>query len=245
MAEQMARSSDRLQTRVLGRDQTLEGTLRVTTTPMLASHLLMPDIAAFTALYPDVEIDLIASDWPANLTNREADVAIRVVYDAGTLPLNLHALKGPDVLGGVYLSRELLAAWSSEAPRPLPWVLKPYDGFPSWAREGAIPLPKIGLRVSDAGAHIAAVRQGLGVTTLPCFVGDADPALARAPGSGMHRHGSIHLLSQGETRSTRRVRLFIDFIAERLAGYGDLLEQIPFSLHRSRRLRSSWRTRRG
>lgn len=30
----------------------------------------------------------------ANLTNREADVAIRVVYDRKTLPLNLHGLKG-------------------------------------------------------------------------------------------------------------------------------------------------------
>ena len=222
-AEQMDGASHRLEALVLGRDQALAGVLRVTMTPMLATHLLMPDIAAFLALYPDVEVDLLTSDAPANLTNREADVAIRVVYDPGTLPLNLHGLKGPDLFGGVYLSRDLLGAWTQEVLRPLPWILKPYDGMPDWALGGSIALGSTTLRVADAGAHIAAVRQGLGITTLPCFVGDADPSLARVPGSGVHRHGALHLLAQGETRSTRRVRSFVDFIAGRLAGHADLL----------------------
>ena len=223
MAEQMDSSSHRLEALVRGRDQTLDGVLCVTMTPMLATHLLMPDLAEFVALYPDVEVDLLSSDGSANLTNREADVAIRVVYDPGTLPQNLHALKGPDLFGGVYLSRDLLAAWADEAPRPMPWLLKPYDGIPDWAHEGRIALGKTVLRVSDAGAHIDAARQGLGVTTLPCFVGDPDPSLARVPGSGVHRHGTLHLLTQGETRSTRRVRVFVDFIAGRLTAHADLL----------------------
>ena len=38
-----------------------------------------------------------AYDEPVNLTNREADVAIRVVYDRNALPLNLHGLKEPEL----------------------------------------------------------------------------------------------------------------------------------------------------
>ena len=223
MAEQMDSSSHRLEALVLGRDQTLQGNLRVTMTPMLATHLLMPAIAEFMSLYPEVELDLLASDEPANLTNREADVAIRVVYDPATLPMNLHGLKGPDLFGGVYLSRDLLAAWAERAPQPLRWILKPFDGIPDWAHGESIPVGKTGLRVTDAGAHIAALRQGLGISTLPCFVGDADPALTRAPGAGVHRHGSLYLLTQGETRGSRRVRLFVEFIASRLAGHAELL----------------------
>ena len=223
MAEQMAGSSHRLEASVLGRDQTLEGTLRITVTPMLASHLLMPDLAEFMARYPDIEIDLLSSDEPANLTNREADVAVRVVYDPGALPQNLHALKGPDLFGGVYLSRDLLASRPVGEPRPLGWILKPFDGIPDWAHGGAIPVGRVGLRVMEAGSHIAAVRQGLGATALPCFVGDADPTLARVPGTGVHRHGSIYLLTQGEARGSRRVRLFVEFIAGRLAGHSELL----------------------
>jgi DNA-binding transcriptional LysR family regulator len=77
-------------------------------------------------------------------------------------------------------------------------------------------------RTNDAGAHIAAVRQGLGMSALPCFVGDADPQLARVPGTRLHKHGTLWLLTQGETRRTKRVQLFIEFISRRLAGYAEL-----------------------
>jgi hypothetical protein len=50
------------------------------------------DFADFARLHPDIEMEILSSGELANLTNREADVAIRVVYDRKTLPLNLHGL---------------------------------------------------------------------------------------------------------------------------------------------------------
>jgi len=38
------------------------------------------------------------------------------------------------------------------------------------------------------------------MTTLPCFIGDADPLLVRAPGADLHMYGTVWLLTQGETR---------------------------------------------
>jgi DNA-binding transcriptional LysR family regulator len=105
-AEQMEVSSNQLATRVLGRDQSVRGRLRVTMAPTLATHLLMPDCAEFAALHPDIEMEILSSDEPVNLTNREADVAIRVVYDRNTLPLNLHGLEGLALFGAVYISRD-------------------------------------------------------------------------------------------------------------------------------------------
>ena len=64
--------------------------------------------------------------------------------------------------------------------------------------------------------------KGSGSTTLPCFVGDADPLLARAPGADLHMYGTLWLLTQGETRKTKRVRLFTEFISRRLAAYAPL-----------------------
>ena len=61
------------------------------------------------------------------------------------------------------------------------------------------------------------------MTTLPCFVGDADPSLTRVPGSKLHMYGTLWLLTQGETRKTKRVRLFIDYLSHRLAAYTSLL----------------------
>ena len=221
-AEQMASASNQLELRVLGRDQSLRGLLRVTMTPMLATNLLMPDFAEFAHLHPDVEVEILSSDEPVNLTNREADVAIRVVHERSALPLNLHGLKGPEVFGGVYMSSDLLAAWRARTPQPVRWILKAFDGIPAWGREGEVPIAGVPFRTADAGSHIAAVRQGLGMTTLPCFVGDTDPLLVRAPGTGAHMHGTLWLLTQGETRRTRRVKLFTEFISRRLAAYTEL-----------------------
>ncbi|MGO7954778.1 hypothetical protein ACC758_39405, partial [Rhizobium ruizarguesonis] len=50
-------------------------------------------------------------------------VAIRVVYDRKTLPLNLHGLKGPELFGGVYMSCDRLAAWRAGAPDPIRWIV--------------------------------------------------------------------------------------------------------------------------
>ena len=223
LAEQMEASSYLLETRVFGRDQSVRGLLRVTLAPFLATHLLMPDFADFARLHPDIEMEILPSGERANLTNREADIAIRVVPDRATLPLNLHGLKGPELFGGVYMSSDRLAAWHAGARDPIRRIVISLHGFPGWAREGEIRTTKVPFRTPDAEAQIVAARQGIGMTTLPCFVGDADPLLVRVPGTDLHMYGTLWLLTQGETRKTKRVRLFTEFVSGRLAAYAPLL----------------------
>src|SRR6201997_3722752 len=229
LANQMEASSHQLETRVFGRDQSVRGRLRVTLAPPLATHLLMPDFADFARLHPDIEIDILSSGELVNLTNREADVAIRVVYDRKTLPLNLHGLKGPELFGGVYMSRDRLAAWRAGAPDPIRWIVISIHGVPDWASEGEVRTTGVPFRTTDAESQIVAVRQGLGMTTLPCFVGDADPLLARVPGADLHMYGMVWLLTQGETRKTKRVRLFTEFVSKRLTAYAPLLAGLSTS----------------
>jgi DNA-binding transcriptional LysR family regulator len=77
------------------------------------------------------------------------------------------------------------------------------------------------------------VRQGIGITTLPCFVGDADPLLVRVPDTDLHLYGTVWLLTQGEARKTKRVRLFTEFVSGRLAanaprrGAADIARVVP------------------
>jgi DNA-binding transcriptional LysR family regulator len=228
-ADQMEASSHKLETRAFGRDQSVRGLLRVTLAPTLATHLLMPDFADFARLHPDIEIEILSSGELANLTNREADVAIRVVYDRKTLPLNLHGVKGPELFGGVYMSRDRLAAWRVGVSDPMRWIVISIHGIPDWAREGEVRTTGVPLRTSDGAAQIAAVQQGIGITTLPCFVGDADPLLDRVPGTELHMHGTLWLLTQGETRKTKRVRLFTEFLSRRLAEHAPLLAGLSVS----------------
>jgi DNA-binding transcriptional LysR family regulator len=93
----------------------------------------------------------------------------------------------------------------------------------AWAGEGEVRAAEVPIRVTDAGSQLAAVRQGLGITTLPCFVGDADPLLVRVPGTDLHMYGTLWLLTQEEARKTKRVRLFNDFLFRKLVTHAPLL----------------------
>jgi DNA-binding transcriptional LysR family regulator len=229
LAEQMEASSDQLETRVFGRDQSVRGLLRVTLPPFLATHLLMPEFADFARMHPDIEMEILSSGEVANLTNREADVAIRFVVDRKSLPLNLHGLMGPEVRSGLYMSRDRLAAWRAGAPDTIRRIVIDDHGSPDWAHGGEIPTTEVPFRTPDAEAQLVAARQGIGITRLPCFVGDADPVLVRVPGTELHMHATLWLLTQGETRKTKRVRLFTEFLSSRLAAYAPLLAGLSIS----------------
>ena len=173
LANQMEASSHELETRVFGLDQSVRGLLRVTLTPILATHLLMPDFAEFARLHPDIEMEILSSGELANLTNREADVAIRVVYDRKTLPLNLHGLKGPELFGGVYMSRGRLAAWRAGPSDPIRWVVISMHGMPDWASAGevpitAVPLPGHRRRSADRGCTTRARNYSAAVLRRRC-----------------------------------------------------------------------------
>ena len=227
LAEQMEASSHQLETRVFGRDQSTRGLLRVTLPPFLATHLLMHDLADFARLHPDIEMEISSSGEVANLTNREADVAIRIVTDRKALPLNLHGLKGPELFSGVYMSRDRLAAWRAGGADPIRWIVIDDHGMPDWAREAEVRTTGVPFRTPDAETQIVAAQRGIGMTKLPCFVGDTDPLLVRVPGTGLPMHGTLWLLTQGETRKTKRVRLFTEFISRRLRAYAPLLAGLP------------------
>jgi DNA-binding transcriptional LysR family regulator len=229
LAIQMEASSHLLETRVFGRDQSARGLLRVTLPPFLATHLLMPDLADFARLHPDIEMEILTTGEVANLTNREADVAIRIVADRKTLPLNLHGLKGPQLFSSVYMSRDRLAAWRTGTPDPIRWIVIDNHGIPDWARDGEVHTTGAPFRTPDAETQIIAAQQGIGMTKLPCFVGDADPLLVRVPGIDLPMYGTLWLLTQGETRKTKRVRLFTEFVSRRLAAYAPLLAGLSVS----------------
>lgn len=228
-AKQMEASSNRLETRVFGRDQSVRGLLRVTLPPFFATHLLMPDLADFARMHPDIEMEILSSGEVANLTNREADVAIRIIANRKTLPLNLYGLKGPDLFSGVYMSRDRLAAWRAGAPDPIRWIAIDDHGIPDWAREGEVQTTGVPFKTPDAETQILAAQQGIGMTKLPCFVGDADPLLMRVPGTDLPTHGTLWLLTHGDTRKTKRVRVFTEFVSRRLATYAPLLAGLPVS----------------
>ncbi len=122
-----------------------------------------------------------------------------------------------------------MAAWRGGTADSIRPIVIDDQGIPDWANAGAVRATGVPFRTPDADAQIAAARQGIGMTRLPCFVGDADPLLARVPGIDLATHATLWLLTQGETRKTKRVRLFTDFVSRRLGAYAPLLAGLTMS----------------
>jgi DNA-binding transcriptional LysR family regulator len=68
----------------------------------------------------------------------------------------------------------------------------------------------IRLRFSEVALRHRAVQEGAGASLLPCFLGDADPALARLLEPPPELVEDVHLLLHERGRRTRRVRVVAD-----------------------------------
>ena len=67
-----------------------EKVIRLTTVPSLAARWMVPRLAAFSKLHPQIEVSIDASVEVADLENGPFDLAIRAL---GEFPSNLHAIK--------------------------------------------------------------------------------------------------------------------------------------------------------
>ncbi|MEO8060110.1 MAG: LysR family transcriptional regulator [Burkholderiales bacterium] len=216
LAGQMSTASSQIEAKIFGRDQSVSGPLRFTLPVSFATDLLMPTLAKFRAAYPDIALEIIGSGSVVNLGNREADVALRVIVGDGTPPETLYGMKLCEFYTGFYIHRNLMTARST----PAAWLLGPNEVPPSdWQPEGGIRMTTTPIRFAEMRSQFEAARAGMGITSLPCFLGDADPLLARVPGGLVTRAGDIWLLTHGDTRKTKRVRLLCDHTRTAMQGF--------------------------
>jgi DNA-binding transcriptional LysR family regulator len=199
--------------RVLGRDEALEGALRVSTMDLLF-HCYHHVFASFLVRYPSVALTVATDDDEVSLTRRQADVALRLT---NTPPDHLVGRKVARLDFAVYASRQLVARIGKRAGfDAYPWLNwderlnQPW--LDQWLKKN-VPGARTALRLdtSSLGLH-AAVAAGLGVHFLACLTADADPALQRIGPIERGFSRDVWLLTLRELRSTRRVRAFIDHV---------------------------------
>lgn len=228
--EEMLQSAERIEgevaaidRRVVGRDARLSGLLRVTMPDSLAQKLLMPDLTAFSEAHPEIELELIISYSMADLSRREADVAIRMSNDP---PGHLVGRRVLRYARAIYASQDYLARHDPVGrPDALTWI--GWDDVvpdPQWVRDSDYPKALIRNRVHHSMGQLEAAKAGMGLSVLPCFMGDTEPALRRLPPGRPAPDRDIWLLSHEDLRHTARVRRFVDCMTEAILGKRDLLE---------------------
>jgi len=216
--------------RIVGRDSRLSGKIRVTMPDALVTHLLMPDLAEFSRLHPDIELEVIPTYAVADLAKREADVAIRLSNDP---PDDLVGRRLLSLAKAAYVRKDFLPSASGKAEMPaLKWIGWPGDTpSPQWIEDSDFPDLPTGVRIGDPLAQVAAVKAGLGMALLPCFMADVEPDLCRMPPGSLQQYKDIWVLTHKDLRNTARIRKFTGFIAQALLRQRDLLEgRCPRSL---------------
>ena len=210
LAAQMSDASTKIEGRIFGRDQSVSGPLRLTLPVSFATDLLMETLTEFRSAYPDIALEIIGTGTVANLSNREADPALRVVLGKGSPPESLYGSR----LCGFHTAFNGCRDRLGDVSSPLAWLLGPGELVPSeWIPE-EIEMAATPVRFSEMRSRLQATRGGMGITLLPCFVGDADLLLSRVPGSPVIHTGDVWLLTHVDTRQTLRVRLLCERIRD-------------------------------
>ena len=189
-------------------DDPLKGVLRVTTIDSLASTILMPMFGAFSKAYPQIELHVMVSSETVNLTNREADVAIRL---SNAPPNTLIGKRVATVASTVYGCADYLDEVEA-GKSDLKWLGVSCCGFhESWTRETS-GSGKHAFNSDKALLTISALREGLGISYLACHIGDAEPTLRRYCEPESRFDLGLWLLIHPESRSNIRVMTFRDFM---------------------------------
>ena len=202
-----------IERRIIGQDLRVSGSIRVTTTDSLMVGLLSPIFSAFLAAYSDINLEISISNDLYSLSKREADVAIR----PSTKPPE--SLVGPKVAvinQAVYSNNPNEAGQSSSIDlRSLSWIGPDesmfYSELEKWMFEQEL-TSSIRYQVNSVLGMCSAVRDGVGVAVLPCYL--ADESLYRVGNPISTLTTNLWLLTHMDLNSTARIRVFMMFVAD-------------------------------
>lgn len=204
---------DAAQRRVTGADLALGGTIRITAPDALIQELLMPLLARFQATHPAVRLELVAGNSFLNLTQREADVAVR---GSNHPPENLVGRRAGVIRTALYASRDYLATLGpTHTVADYRWV--GHDTALShlmsakWMAKNIAP-ERIVLRLDSLVAMARAVDTGIGAGWLLCPLADARSGLVRLGPPPDELDTQIWVLTHPDLKRVARIRALTDFL---------------------------------
>jgi DNA-binding transcriptional LysR family regulator len=223
-AEEVEEAVLSVEREALGRDLHARGRVRLATSDELAANLIAPHFGEFRRCHPHVVLEVVAQTDLANLSRRDADVALR---SARPEQHNLIIRRAGWWKGGLYAAKSYAAAhnlepggirnfcnldiitWTEEFAhfRGGPW-------FAEHARDATVVLQANSRRI-----HYSACKAGIGLAILPCLTADRDPDLIRLLPPEQVFVGELYLVTHRDLARTARVRAVIDFFHRAISEY--------------------------
>ena len=217
-AERMEAEAIAIDRDLFGGDTRLTGKLRVTSSETLAFRILTAEIARFRAAHPGIEVELTIDNRAADLSRREADVALRAQRPREP---DLFGRKLADILWAVYGSNDLLEKHSLTGRKGglsgdkfIGWAETTQDiRAARWLAEN-IPREAFVYRSSSVLNQLVAAKAGMGLAVLPCYLGDPEEGIARAAPPVPELTTELWLITHQALKGSARVRAFMDFVGE-------------------------------
>ncbi|AZF54619.1 Transcriptional regulator, LysR family [Pseudomonas sp. R4-34-07] len=219
LAQQAERAELALEAARIGVEQggeVISGTVRLTCTDAVLQGLLLPALAGFMANYPALILELSTSNDFANLSRRDADIALRLTSKP---PEHLVGRCLGTVTYQVCASADYALRHARQELADLAWIA-PDDFLPdhptvAWRREH-LPGVRPGYRCNSMQSVTELVRAGLGVAALPDFlIGDGLQPL----GCALAGHDTaLWLLTRPDCRALRSVVTLFDELGRHVSG---------------------------
>jgi DNA-binding transcriptional LysR family regulator len=200
------------------REAAVSGLVRISTTDTLLNGLLLPSLRVLRDAHPQLKLEINARNELANLTQREADVALRATVRPPPHLVGRHL--GP-IRSAVFMAR----AAAPRRPRALDltgasWIAvdEALPEHPSvrWRRKH-LPRVEPALRLNSVQLVFDAVRQGLGVGIAPLFLAQTcDDVVAVTPPLD-ECETQLWLLTHPESRHLRRIQAVAAHIAQAIS----------------------------
>jgi len=229
VAETMERTVTEALHLVEGRETEPEGTVRITAPPGLANWFIAPALIRLRARHPKLTIELDASIGYADLTRREADLALRIARPRSGDLLAVRLTEAPSVIVAAPALIERLGGRVDRLDA-LDWITWGADltSFPDarWIAAN-VDAARIVLRTSSMDAQIQAAQSGLGAILVPRpfarWIGLAEVPLARSLDKRLPAtpSGALWLVGHRALRDVPRVRAVWDFIVREAETFAD------------------------
>lgn len=211
-AENIEDQVQNLNRELLGKDLRLQGKIILTAPEGVSHYILMPHLASFQEQHPDIDIELRASPDLFELSRSEADLAIRVT---DTPPDNCIAKKISDFRLAFYASPEYLSRNTSGNLLDYEYVLCTLHWNKLckslWKNQNK-PRVKL-LTDKNILASARAAIEGIGVSLLPCLIGEKEAGLQRI-GDPIEQKSTLWVMTHADLRQTSRVKILMNHLFE-------------------------------
>jgi len=211
--------------RISGGDQELRGSIRLTFPPAGSLGFMMKRLAQFAQEYPGIELELTSSTDNADLSRREADIAVRVMAAGAQPPEYLIGRHLAALTASTYVHRDLLNPEQPGDVSHLTWIGKrAVDQKEEWLAQTDYPQQPVRHAIVDFRLLADAVRYRMGMALLPCFMAATLPEVVRVPGARIIHQSDMWVLTHKDLRLTSRLRVLREVIAEEFDKVRDQLD---------------------